>query len=46
MFAGDDVANVKLSPGVNNACDYCYGQPMRGLVLKTCRFASLSEMSQ
>jgi len=47
MFASDDVANVRLSSGVNNGSEYCYGQPMWGLALEyTCRYASLSEMSR
>jgi hypothetical protein len=47
MFASDDVANVRVSSGVNNGCKYCYGRLMWGLVLEdTCRYASLSEMSQ
>jgi len=35
MFANDDVANVRLSSGVNNGSEYCYGQPMWGLVWNT-----------
>jgi len=47
MFAGDDVANVTLSSGVNNGSEYCYGQQTWGLVFEDmCRYASLSEMSQ
>ena len=48
MFTSDDVANVRLSSGVNNGSElYCYGQPMWGFVCEyTCRYARLSEMSQ
>ena len=46
MFANDDVANVRLSSGLNNGSECCYGQPMWALVLEyTCRYGSLSEMS-